>query len=918
MAVSVAVFSAPVHDIQSAVIYVNAVQTNNAPDGTSWSTAFPGVQQAINSAGNGDQVWVAAGTYFENLTVVTNVALYGGFTGIESDLRLRNWTNHLTVLDGRGSNSVVLITAGVTNTTRLDGFVVQNGKAVFGGGIFCSNASPTIVNNIIIQNQGVANGGGISCRNSSPLIVQNVIQYNSAASSGGGIECFVSAATIRNNQIIGNYAGGSFQGGGGLACSGNPAPEIANNLIAGNLATLGTTIVSGGIAIAGDCPARVINNTIVWNQGGPGAGINYNTSSVPAGVTGPVIANNIIAFGSSGVRGIPGMAFNNNCVFGNERNDFYDFSDPTGTNGNISLDPQLIQNPLRPNVHLLPTSPCRDVGDDSALQPDWLDIDGGSRVVGTSVDIGADEFDGTIPAFVTPVVRVSPAGNDAGDGLSWATAKRTLQDAINTATLNGGAEVWAAAGTFNERIRLMHFVHLYGGFSGSEINRAQRNWQMNSTILDPGQDGSVVTATNLLQWNTIDGFTIQNGRAPVGGGVYCSSSSPIIANNIITGNMATNSNSSAQPPGGGIYCSRASPTITNNVISLNRALNGGGIYCSSFSTPLIANNRFEGNVAATRPVSTGFVRGGGGIYVTGNGNPNIANNFFLNNVATNGPGSTSAASGGALACDTSAAPRFVGNTLVGNLASSPFQFYPENGGGIYSASLGAIIANNVVAFGSSGITAVTLATNFYPNVRNNCVFGNGTNYIWSDLTGTNGNISVDPRFQAMNDFHLRADSPCINAGLNSYVLGGSDIDGKTRIAGGTVDVGAHEFQSPTSVISYAWLQQYGLLTDGSADYLDSDNDLIDNWREWIAGTVPINTTSTLRLLSPTNNGSGVTITWQSVGGRTYFLERSADLATHTPFTLVTSNIVGQAGTTGYSDTNAIGTGPYFYRVGVQQ
>ncbi len=53
---------------------------------------------------------------------------------------------------------------------------------------------------------------------------------------------------------------------------------------------------------------------------------------------------------------------------------------------------------------------------------------------------------------------------------------------------------------------------------------------------------------------------------------------------------------------------------------------------------------------------------------------------------------------------------------------------------------------------------------------------------------------------------------------------------------------------------------------------------------------------------------------QSVAGVDYSLERSANLAS--PFMLLATNIVGQAGTTSYADTNATGAGPFFYRVGV--
>src|SRR5207253_201489 len=65
-------------------------------------------------------------------------------------------------------------------------------------------------------------------------------------------------------------------------------------------------------------------------------------------------------------------------------------------------------------------------------------------------------------------VYVSKAGNDANDGLSWQTAKLTVQAGISAST--SGDQVWVAAGTYVERIQLRNAVALYGGFSGSETD----------------------------------------------------------------------------------------------------------------------------------------------------------------------------------------------------------------------------------------------------------------------------------------------------------------------------------------------------------------------------------------------------------------------------------------------------------------
>jgi hypothetical protein len=63
--------------------------------------------------------------------------------------------------------------------------------------------------------------------------------------------------------------------------------------------------------------------------------------------------------------------------------------------------------------------------------------------------------------------------------------------------------------------------------------------------------------------------------------------------------------------------------------------------------------------------------------------------------------------------------------------------------------------------------------------------------------------------------------------------------------------------------------------------------------------------------------------WESVAGRTYFLERSTHLGASPTFLPLATGIpglpgqFGLPGNTQFTDSNAPGLGPNFYRVGIQ-
>jgi hypothetical protein len=79
---------------------------------------------------------------------------------------------------------------------------------------------------------------------------------------------------------------------------------------------------------------------------------------------------------------------------------------------------------------------------------------------------------------------------------------------------------------------------------------------------------------------------------------------------------------------------------------------------------------------------------------------------------------------------------------------------------------------------------------------------------------------------------------------------------------------------------------------------------------------PTNALSVLKFLPPQPDPNGMVVSWQSVLGHSYSLERATNASG--PFTLLQGNIPGQAGTSSVTDTNPADGHPILYRLAVPE
>ena len=366
--------------------YVTMGGSDSNSGTSSWSNAFASVTKAVSVAVEGDEIWVANGTYNGAYVIETkNIKLYGGFNGNEGSIDARNFSSgYNTILDATGYNTSVIFLRDRSNATVIDGFTITGGnKSGDGGGILNYDSSPIITNVTISGNTASIDGGGIYNDSSSPTITNAIISGNTAGEYGGGILNYDSSPTITNVTISGNTAGGY---GGGIL-NWYAFPIITNVTISGNTADFG-----GGILNQDSSPIMT-NVTISGNRASVDGGGIYNNSSSSSRCY-----NSIILGNNSGVtNNVSSAAYDRCLVQGLTTTTTGILNDSDPNIADVFIDPQAPGLNTGGNYRLKEGSPAINVGNDDANNA-LYDLDGNKRKVGT-IDLGAYESKWLIVKF---------------------------------------------------------------------------------------------------------------------------------------------------------------------------------------------------------------------------------------------------------------------------------------------------------------------------------------------------------------------------------------------------------------------------------------------------------------------------------------------------------------------------------------
>ena len=350
----------------------------------------------------------------------------------------------------------------------------------------------------------------------------------------------------------------------------------------------------------------------------------------------------------------------------------------------------------------------------------------------------------TILIFTVGAARADTITVGLGVGYDF----NNIQAGINDA--NDGDEVIVADGTYtgpgNRNIDFIGKDIIVRSENGAlnciiDVNASPQDWHNNGFYLHRGEKKTSV----------IQGFTITGGYTYKGGGIYCNSSSPTIKNCVITDNVCSF--------GGGIACEdNSNATISNCTIIGNIGDDaGGGIYCRQ-SNITVKNCTIIGNIVDDRS--------GGGIFCYGS-DITVTNCTFADN---------SAPRGDFLACGyTNSIPSYV---QISNCVIWDGGDEIQNNDGSEIVIIYSDVRRGYLGKGNIDLDPCFVEPGYWD--------ANGTELEpWDD-------------FWVEGDYHLLEGSPCIDTGDPNYVPAPdeTDLDGKSRVISGRIDMGAYEYQPP--------------------------------------------------------------------------------------------------------------------------
>ncbi len=322
-----------------------------------------------NSVGNNNTLGLGGGVamynsdaVLENVMISGNTAIYGGGVFIyQGSPTLTNVT-----IDGN-----TLITENIANVpiggamhvidadVTLDGVTCTNHLgADKGGGIYAADLNGsvmvTMIGGEISGNTAKTNGAGF-CASGGTIDLTDVLVADNSQSAtatfmgGGGFYADGSTITFTGLEFDGN----STHSGSGAQFNVCPDVTMSETVFTDNSA-----LIFGGTVYLTGCTSSTMTNLTIADNSCPGGGAGIYSVNTPTTVTGTISAFNTGPGAIANGMYITGAAtLSCNDVFGNEGAAYGGVSDPTGTDGNVALDPQFCDRG-EGDYRVSPNGPC--------------------------------------------------------------------------------------------------------------------------------------------------------------------------------------------------------------------------------------------------------------------------------------------------------------------------------------------------------------------------------------------------------------------------------------------------------------------------------------------------------------------------------------------------------------------------------